>query len=203
MDAPALIERYGYLALVVGTFFEGEVALLFAGYAARGGHLALAWVMCCGALGVFISDWVCFLLGRFCSRALFRRFPALRASIAAPLARIERHPGWFIIAFQFIPGTSTVTPIAIGVSRISAWRFLALDLAGIAVWTTLFALLGYLCGAALGLLVDDLHRYDAWLIALFIAVLLLVWWRRLRSAAPVPTADAAGPPPGSATREGD
>ena len=200
MDAPALIERYGYPALVIGTFFEGEVALLFAGYAARVGHLALPWVLCCGALGVFISDWVCFLLGRWFSRPLFRRFPSLQQRMARPLAALERHPAWFIVAFQFIPGTSTVTPIAIGVSQISAWRFLALDLVGIAVWTTLFGVVGYLCGTALGLIITDLHRYDAWLIIAFVAVLLVFWWcrrRQARSAAAINSEaapDVASPP---------
>ena len=183
MDAASLIDRYGYLALVVGTYFEGEVVLVFGGYAARAGHLALPWVLCFGALGVFCSDWTCFLLGRWCSRMLLQWFPGLRQKLVHPLSLLERHRNWFIIAFQFIPGTSTVTPIAIGMSRISAWQFLVLDLTGIAIWTMLFAGLGYLFGAALGLVVTDLHRYDAWLIALFVLVLVF-WWRRFRHPAP-------------------
>ncbi len=188
MEASALIEPYAYVALVVGTFFEGEIALAAAGYAARQGHLALGWVMAFGALGVFLSDWTCFLLGRFCSRALFARCPGLRHRIAVPLARIERDPGWFIVAFQFIPAASTVTPVALGVSRIAAWRFLVLDLVGIALWTACFAILGYLCGAALGVFIVDLRRYDAWLIAMVAAVILMIWWRRARRALTDPVA---------------
>ena len=68
-------------------------------------------------------------------------FPTFHLNVAAPLARIERHQKWFMVAFQFIPGTSTVTPIAIGISHIGPWRFLVLDLVGIAVWTMTFPLL--------------------------------------------------------------
>ncbi len=89
MDASALIEPYAYVALVVGTFFEGEIALAAAGYAARQGHLDLGWVMAFGALGVFLSDWTCFLLGRFCSRALFARCPGLRQRIAPNVVQIQ------------------------------------------------------------------------------------------------------------------
>jgi len=198
VEAPAIVEPYGYAALVIGTFLEGEVALAVAGYAARGGHLSLAWVMAFGGLGVFLSDWTCFLLGRFCSRLLFARFPGLRRRIAAPLARIERDPVWFVIAFQFIPAASTVTPIALGMSRIAAWRFLVLDLIGIALWTTSFAVLGYLCGAALGVFLSDLHRYDAWAIVLVVALAAIIWRSRARRVLVDPV---AGRPPTSAPGE--
>lgn len=190
MDASALIENYGYLALVVGTFFEGEVVLIFGGYAARSGHLAMPWVLCCGALGVFCSDWTCFLLGRWCSKRLLRWFPGMQRKLVRPLALLEQRRNWFIIAFQFVPGTSTVTPIAIGMSQVSAWQFLLLDLVGIGIWTLLFAGLGYLFGAAMGLIISDLHRYDAWLAALF-AIILVLWWRRFRR----PTNTPPHPPP--------
>ncbi len=196
MDVTTLIEQYGYAALVVATFFEGEVALILAGYAARRGHLVLPWVMACGGLGVLLSDWTCFLLGRFCSRRLFAWFPGLRQRIATPLARIESDPGWFIVAFQFIPASSTVFPVAVGVSQVSPWRFLVFDLIGVAVWTSVFAILGYLFGAALGLLVADLHRFDAHVL-LVVVVIILAWWcyrrratnRSVMEPAPVPCAE--------------
>ena len=97
MDAPALIERYGYLAILVGTCFEGEAVLLIGGYAARTGPLALQWVLVFGALGVFVSDWSCFLAGRFLSRALLRRFPRLEIGIKRPLELIERNQDLLIL----------------------------------------------------------------------------------------------------------
>ncbi|MBA3684107.1 MAG: DedA family protein [Planctomycetes bacterium] len=186
MDATALIEQYGYAALVVATFIEGEAALILAGYAARRGHLLLPWVMACAGLGVLLSDWTCFLLGRFCSRRLFAWFPGLRQRIATPLARIESDPGWFIVAFQFIPASSTVFPVAVGVSRVSPWRFLVFDLIGVAAWTSVFAILGYLFGAALGLFVADLHRFDAQVLLVVVGI-ILVWWcfRRRATNSPV------------------
>ena len=178
MDASGLIDQYGYVALIIGTCFEGEAALLFGGYAARTGHLALPWVLVFGGLGVLVSDWSCFLVGRYLSKPLLRRYPSLAKRTARPLALIERHQNWFIFIFQFIPGSSTVTPIAIGMSHISVWRFLLIDLAGVALWTVIFGVLGYVGGAALGLVIKDLHHYDWLMIFAFLFVGLVIWWRR-------------------------
>ena len=174
MDGPALIEQYGYAALIVATFVEGEVALILASYAARCGYLSLPWVMVFAALGVLISDWTCFLLGRCCSRLLFARFPGLPQRVAGTLARIESNPNTCIIAFQFVPAASTITPIAIGVSRVSVWRFLVLDVIGVAAWTSIIASLGYLGGAALGILITD--RYERWALPLVAVLVLVAWW---------------------------
>ncbi len=182
MDASALIDQYGYIALVIGTCFEGEAALLFGGYVARTGHLALPWVLTFGALGVLLSDWSCFLAGRYLSKPLLRRFPGLAKRVVQPLALIERHQNWFIFVFQFIPGSSTITPIAIGMSSISAWRFLCIDLMGVMLWTLVFGILGYVGGAALGLVIQDLHHYDWLVIVAFLAVGVFLWWlRHIRS----------------------
>jgi len=172
MDPARLIRTYGYWALIVGTFFEGEAALAFGGYAAHQGALSFPGVLLCGALGVFCSDQFCFFLGRFAGQWVLRRFPRMEDRTRGILERVERHQNWLIFWFQFLPGTSTVTPIALGLSRVNVWRFLMLDLAGIALWSVVFALAGYFLGAALGYFLTDLHRYDGWLLAVFAASLV-------------------------------
>jgi membrane protein DedA with SNARE-associated domain len=179
MDAARLIRTYGYWALIVGTFFEGETVLAFGGYAAHEGTLDLPWVLLCGGMGVFGSDLFCFFLGRHAGLWCLRRFPAMGTRVRGVLDRVERHQNWLIVGFQFVPGTSTVTPIALGMSRVRFWRFLVLDLVGIALWTVVFALAGYLCGAAVGYFLADLHRYDGWLLAAFAASVLFFGARRM------------------------
>ena len=181
MDAASAIREYGYAALVIGTFFEGEAVLAFGGFAAHQGHLRFAWVMFFGALGVFCSDQFCFFLGRYFGQWVLRRFPAMHQRVATALKFLERYPNWFIVGFQFIPGASTVTPIALGISKVSLCRFLALDVLGVAVWTVAFASAGYVFGAALSYVIQDLRRYDTWFIAVFALALILLWrWRNRR-----------------------
>ena len=41
MSLEALISHYGYAAVAIGTFFEGETILVIAGFASHQGYLAL------------------------------------------------------------------------------------------------------------------------------------------------------------------
>jgi membrane protein DedA with SNARE-associated domain len=63
MDIAGLIQNYGYLAVAVGTFLEGETILIVAGAAARRSYLAFPTVILIGTLASssvisFISVWV-------------------------------------------------------------------------------------------------------------------------------------------------
>ena len=53
----SFIEHYGYLAILVGTFLEGETILILGGVAAQRGYLDLHWVIlaafCVGLLGMY------------------------------------------------------------------------------------------------------------------------------------------------------
>ena len=51
-----LVSHYGYVALVIGTFFEGETILIAAGFAAHGGYLKLQWVTLAAFLGSLAGD---------------------------------------------------------------------------------------------------------------------------------------------------
>jgi membrane protein DedA with SNARE-associated domain len=56
----ALIAKYGYLAILIGTFFEGETILVLGGFAAHRGYLMLA-----GVAAIGLSFWsVRYFLGR-------------------------------------------------------------------------------------------------------------------------------------------
>ncbi|MEE4265795.1 MAG: hypothetical protein V2I56_24115 [Desulfobacteraceae bacterium] len=75
MDLPGLIENYGYAAILVGTFLEGETILVLAGIAAHQGYLVLVWVILAAFLGSLGGDQLFFYLGRKHSRAVFSRRP--------------------------------------------------------------------------------------------------------------------------------
>ena len=59
-----LIQNYGYWAVFVGTFIEGETILLLGGFAAHRGYLALPWVIVAAFFGSLCGDQLFFFLGR-------------------------------------------------------------------------------------------------------------------------------------------
>jgi membrane protein DedA with SNARE-associated domain len=58
------LEQYGYMALLVGTFFEGETAILVASSLIHDGLFNGPLTVFFGFAGSFISDWLYYFIGR-------------------------------------------------------------------------------------------------------------------------------------------
>jgi membrane protein DedA with SNARE-associated domain len=180
MDAAGIVREYGYLALAVGTFFEGEVIMSVGGWAARGGYLKLAYVMAAGAAGTVASDQVCFWTGRLFGARVLRRYEKLKGGVDRVLGLFDRYRDLVVLGFQFVPGSCTVVPFSLGLSTMPSLRFVLLDLVSAALWTSVFATGGYLFGAAMQVFVRDMHRFDAWIVAALVALVLLASYLRRR-----------------------
>ena len=61
MDLQSIIENYGYAAIFIGTFLEGETILILAGLAAHQGYLVLTWVILAAFLGSLCGDQLFFI----------------------------------------------------------------------------------------------------------------------------------------------
>jgi membrane protein DedA with SNARE-associated domain len=182
MNAAGLVHDYGYFAIIVGTFFEGELIMLAAGMAACAGVLSLPLVILAGMTGIFASDTLCFYIGRLAGARIERWFPGVYARLAGVFRLIERHDEKLIVYFQFFPGLCTVTPIAFGISKISALRFMALDFVGNVLWTMVFSFGGYGFGAAFERFVGEAYRWQIAASCVLIIILVFVWWRRRAGA---------------------
>lgn len=68
MSLESLVTSYGYPAVLVGTFLEGETILVLAGFLAHRGYLDLPLVILTAFLGTFTGDQL--FSGSAASRAL-------------------------------------------------------------------------------------------------------------------------------------
>ena len=114
MSLTSLIEDYGYLALLIGTFLEGETILVLAGFAAQRGHLEIQWVIVVAFLGSFSGDQLFFYIGRRYGTALIARRATWRVRAEKVYRLIERHQNFLILTFRFYYGLRSVTPFALG-----------------------------------------------------------------------------------------
>ena len=191
MSASELIAHYGYVAIVFGTFLEGETVMLAAGAAAGAGYLGLPGIIAASMIGIFASDTFCFFMGRLVGNRLVRWFPSLHVRLAVVFRMIERHDQKLILGFQFVPGLCTVTPVAFGMTRISAGRFMALDLVGNAAWTLIFAFAGYIFGQVFAVAFPGAQP---WIFAATLAVVVagtaVYFWRRSRYSAGIEAEEA-------------
>lgn len=167
MSVEHLIDAYGYLAILVGTFLEGETVLVLAGVAAKLGYLELHWVIVCGFAGSLIGDQLAFFLGRWRGRALLQRYPAWRRRAARAHDILERYRVPVMLGFRFLYGLRTLTPFVLGTSRVPVAQFAFYNVIGAALWAAAISALGYSLGHAVDWLLGDIRRYE---IELLVAV---------------------------------
>ena len=68
MSLEIFVKTYGYWALLVGTFFEGETILIIGGITAHLGYLELPIVILIAFIGSFSGDQLYFFIGRMKGR---------------------------------------------------------------------------------------------------------------------------------------
>lgn len=175
MTAEHFINAYGYLAILFGTFFEGETILLLGGIAAKLGYLELPWVIVCGFAGSLFGDQLFFFIGRYRGQAFLEKRPAWQGRAAQVHRVMDRHRIAIILGFRFMYGLRTVTPFVLGMSRIPVAQFLLLNLISAALWAGVIGVLGYAFGHALELLLGDIRRYEMAIFAVGLIVGASIW----------------------------
>lgn len=175
MALDQLIQHYGYLAVVVGTFLEGETILVLAGLAAHLGYLELPWVIAAGFCGSFSGDQLYFHLGRRHGPGILARRPAWRPRVDRVLRLMERHQTLLILGCRFTYGLRTVTPFALGLSRVRSVRFFLLNGLAATLWTVTVAGAGYLFGQVVQAVLGRVRYLEHALLGVVAVAGLLLW----------------------------
>jgi membrane protein DedA with SNARE-associated domain len=171
MTLQSLVEHYGYLAIFVGTFLEGETILVLAGFLAHRGYLILEWVIFFAFIGTYAGDQLFFYIGRWKGDAILAKRLHWQLRSRRVFELLQRHQILVIVGFRFIYGLRTVTPFVIGMSGVRPLRFLMLNGLGAGIWAIAIGVLGYLLGQTIALVLEHVKRYE---LAVLVTVLILV-----------------------------
>jgi membrane protein DedA with SNARE-associated domain len=171
-----LVNTYGYLAILLGTFFEGETILVVGGFIAHLGYLKLPYVMAVAFIGSFSGDQLFFILGRVKGQKILSRFKKAQSRVDKIHVFLHRYNNLIMIGFRFIYGIRILTPIVLGTNhKIKASRFLVLNTIGALVWSIVVSAGGYLFGEALELILKDIKRYELTIIIGMVIIGSLGW----------------------------
>jgi membrane protein DedA with SNARE-associated domain len=156
----SLVLQYGYLAIFIviglesaGLPLPGEAALIAASiYAGATGHLHIALVIACAALGAIIGDNIGFWAGRRFGKNLLVKYGPLihvsetRLKVGEYLFR--QHGGKIVFYGRFVAFLRIFAAVLAGANNY-AWRpFLIYNAAGGVVWASLVGLGAYTFGNA-------------------------------------------------------
>jgi membrane protein DedA with SNARE-associated domain len=175
IDLQSIIENYGYAAILIGTFLEGETILVLAGLAAHQGYLELTGVIFAAFLGSLCGDQLFFYLGRKHSQAVLSRRPYWKSKVEKVHKMMNQFQTPMILSFRFLYGLRTVAPFVIGMSPVSVKKFILLNAAGALVWAVAIGSGGYLFGNALEIFVGKIKHYEVQVFAMIALLGLLVW----------------------------
>lgn len=175
MSLEELVSSYGYWAIGVGTFLEGETILILGGFSAHRGFLELPWVIVCAFLGSFFGSQLYFHIGRTSGEKWLNKRPHWKARSEKVLSMLDKHQIWLILGYQFLYGVRSVTPFLIGAAKISPLRFFLLSMVGTFVWAVVVANLGYFFGFAIESIIGDIKRFELRIFGILAGIGLCYW----------------------------
>jgi membrane protein DedA with SNARE-associated domain len=169
------LEIHGYWVLFAGTFLEGEAVLIMAGFLAFQGYFNLPGVIVTAFAGSFLGDQFFFYLGRLKGKSLLRRFHFIARRLRDALRLIEKYGAFVAFISRFTYGLRIVLPVILGITSLPARTFLAINLGSALVWACLFSLAGYLFGKSASLFLEDVSKYEPYLLVALAGIIMTFW----------------------------
>jgi membrane protein DedA with SNARE-associated domain len=170
-----LLAQYGYVALFVGAFLEGEVVVVISGILSRLGYLSLPLVFILVYIATFLGDQTCFYLARKHGMDFLLKRPHIKARADRVHALIDTHQNKVLFGFRFLYGLRIPTLIALGTSSLSTRKFVLLNSVNCLIWTIVFVIGGYFFGDLFLLFLDNIKHYEKQFFLSLAAVAVLVW----------------------------
>jgi membrane protein DedA with SNARE-associated domain len=200
------LDHYGYLAITglvliedFGVPVPGETVLILGAVYAGTGRLNIALVALLGFCGALIGDNIGFAIGHFGGHRLAERYG--RYVFLTPerldkaTAFFERHGGKIIIIARFVEGLRQANGIIAGTTGMHWRRFLVFNAIGAALWVGVWVTIGYVSGNHIDSIYATAIRYDAYIgaavVVLLIAYIARRVVRRRRARAAQSTSDSA------------
>lgn len=187
MTPEVLLERFGYLAVFVGTFLEGEAILVAAGFFAERGYLDVFVVGIVAFAGAYAGHLFWFWLGRVHGVKLLERFPRMKLHFGKSIRLFERYGAAAIIITQWLYGLRITCAVLIGMSRIGLLKFLIYEAISCALWAAVITALGYSFGAAISKLLGRAAHIEKWALLAIVLIAVGFWayhrWKERREKA--------------------
>src|SRR5437867_8780483 len=184
MSAALLIQKFGYLAVFIGTFLEGETILVMAGFAAQRGYMRLPLVAIAAMLGAYVGHVFWFWLGRTQGVRLLDRFPKMKKHFGKGIRMFERYGAPAIFITQWLYGLRITCAVIIGISKISTVKFLVYEAITCIIWAIIIASAGYVFGTAVERILGRAAHIERYGLIVLVAVGLGVWlyhrWKEKR-----------------------
>jgi membrane protein DedA with SNARE-associated domain len=145
------INEFGYAALMVGTFFEGETAILAASSLIYRGLFEFPFTVLAAFFGSFVSDWIYYLIGRLNGKMFIAKRPKIAIKVKPVTDFFHRHKFQILFSYRFLYGFRIVIPLVIGMSGLRPLSYLFYSVVTGLIWATTVSTVGYWAGRILSI----------------------------------------------------
>jgi membrane protein DedA with SNARE-associated domain len=178
MTIESFITQFGYPALIVGLFLEGETILVLGAFMAHRGYLDLPLVIVLGCLVSFAADQFFFWMGRTQGSRFLESRPGWNLPVEKARSLLGRNLNLLSAGVRFMYGLRTVLPFVMGMSKFDPKRFALFDFLGAALWALTFGLAGKLIGHAMEAIFEDVKEYEIPIIIGIVVAGFVFWFYR-------------------------
>jgi membrane-associated protein len=181
MSPESLLQDFGYLAVFVGTFLEGEAILVAAGFFASRQYLDPFAVGVVAFVGAYLGHLFWFWLGRVHGVRLLDRFPRMKRHFGKGVRVFERYGVTAIILTQWLYGLRITCAVIIGMSRIGLIKFLLYQAVSCALWVVVITAAGYYFGRAIESVLGRVEHIEKYGLVIIAAIAIGFWvWHRYK-----------------------
>jgi membrane protein DedA with SNARE-associated domain len=177
----AFIDKFGYIAIVVGTFLEGEAILLVGGLFAVMGYLHPIGVIIAAFFGALAGDLASYFLGSLKPRRFLRAIGVVRRHEAQARKFFQKYGPASMVLGRFLYGMRIAGGFVCGLVGMPVRKFLLWATIGCSIWAVIVGSLGYMLGEGVQLLLGDVRHYQQYTLLGMIGIGMVGWVFFVRS----------------------
>ncbi len=176
------LSSYGYVAVFAGTFIEGELFLLVAGFFVRHDFLQPIPTFIFSILGALTHELIYFFLGRWKGRSILLGNKYTKRRYIKAKKLVEKYGIYSLFIIRFLYGMRVVPMMLMGATGFNFYKFLFFNVLSLVIWASIFLSVGYFLGhIAINLFGNLKHYYFLFGLAVVILGLLIYTFLTLKS----------------------
>ncbi len=144
-----LVSPYGYLAILIAAFWEGEAVLIAAGALCGAGYLDWRLTILAAAIGGAAGDQIYFYAAHDRAARLIQKSKRLRDWYPRVSRFVLRHGTMAVLLSRFAAGLRITIPLVCATAGMSPRKYSTLNLLSAFAWASVWVAISYQFGAHL------------------------------------------------------
>jgi len=145
-----LLPKYGYFAILIAAFWEGEVVLIAAGALCGSGYLDWRWTILAAAIGGSAGDQIYFYAAQDRAARAIQKSKRLSKWYPKVSKFVLRHGTVGVLLSRFAAGLRITIPLVCATAGMPAKKYSLLSLVSGFAWASFWVAISYHVGSRLG-----------------------------------------------------